>query len=477
MSREGRHFINGAWTANSSEETLNVSSARTGQSLGTIPGGSHNEVNLAVTAARTAQPGWAALPAAERAEYLRAIAAGIRSREDEVVALVAEEIGCVQSTARMMQVGAAAAVFDDAALHIEEVLMERTLGNSRIIQQPLGVIAAITPWNFPLYQAALKVAPALAVGCTVVLKPSEVAPFTASVLAEIIEGAGLPAGAFNLVHGTGPNVGETLVSHPEVDAVTFTGSDIAGARVAQLAGSAIKPVTLELGGKNPHLILDCTDLAAAVAYSVASAFANNGQVCAALGRLIVPREYLPEVERLAKAEAQKFVPGDPNNPQTRLGPLASAGQLNRLKDILERAIKEGTDVLTGGTDRPAGLSPELAGGFFATPTVFTNVAPGSVIDQEEAFGPVLAIVPYDGGMDEGIRIANGTPYGLNAAVWSDNEELANLAATRLNASTVYINGGKFNATSPFGGTKRSGFGRERGIAGLEEFVHSKSIQS
>jgi acyl-CoA reductase-like NAD-dependent aldehyde dehydrogenase len=376
-----------------------------------------------------------------------------------------------------MQVGAAAAVFDDAALQIEEALKERTLGNSRIIQQPLGVVAAITPWNFPLYQAALKVAPALAVGCTVVLKPSEVAPFTAAILAEVVSKADLPAGVFNLIHGTGIDVGEHLVSHPEIDAVTFTGSDVAGSRVAELAGRSIKPVTLELGGKNPHLILDCVNLEAAVAYSVASAFANNGQVCAALSRLIVPREYLPEVERLALAEVRKFAPGDPRDAQTRLGPLASEGQLNRLNDILARTIEEGTEILTGGLGRPGGLERELAGGFFATPTVFTNVAPGSVIDQEEAFGPVLAIVPYEGGADEGIRIANGTPYGLNAAVWSEDLDLANRAAARLHASTVYINGGNFNATAPFGGTKRSGFGRERGIAGLEEFIHTKSIQS
>ncbi|OZF07753.1 hypothetical protein CH300_04870 [Rhodococcus sp. 15-1154-1] len=471
------HYIGGTWTSTLPADFIDVSSARTGQVMGRVPAGGTDDVNCAVDAARAAHASWAQTPASERAAYLRSIAQGLRDREDEIVTLVAEEIGCIAGTARAMQIGMAAHTFDDAAARIDQATASEQLGNSTIIVQPVGVVAAITPWNFPLYQAALKVAPALAVGCTVVLKPSEVAGLTAYVMADVIDAAGLPAGVFNLVSGTGPVVGEHLVRHPDVDAVTFTGSDRAGARVAELAGAAVTPVTLELGGKSAHVLLDDHDLQSAVRYSVGSAFGNNGQVCAALSRMIVPRSALAVVERLVKDEVAQYIPADPLEASTKLGPLVSAQQRARLNALITKSIDEGTRVLVGGEVEPPNLPEAIAGGFYVTPTVFTDVDPTSTIGQQEAFGPVLALIPYDGGDDEALAIANGTPYGLNAAVWSADTDRADRFARKVNASTVYINAGKFNPVAPFGGTKGSGFGRERGIHGLSEFVQTKAIQT
>ncbi|MEU1980892.1 aldehyde dehydrogenase family protein [Nocardia sp. NPDC019395] len=471
------HYIGGVWTPSAVESFIDIHSARTGTVLGRVPEGGHPEVDSAVAAARAAQPAWEALPPADRKAFLHAVADGIRAREEMIVRLVADEIGCIGGTARAMQIGMAAHTFDDAADNLDAALAPTQLGNSDIIVEARGVVAAITPWNFPLYQAALKVAPALAVGCTVVLKPSEVAGLTAYVLADIIDEAGLPPGVFNLVSGYGPVVGEHLAGHRDVDAVSFTGSDRAGARVAEVAGAAITPVTLELGGKSAHVLLDDHDLEAAVRYSVGSAFGNNGQVCAALSRLIVPRSILPEVERLVVAEAESYLPGDPLDAATKLGPLVSRQQHDRLVSIVTRANEDGSKVLLGGTAPIAGLPDDLAGGYYFAPTVFTDVDPASTIGQEEAFGPVLAILTYDGGDDDAAAIANGTPYGLNAAVWCEDADRAARFARKVNASTVYINAGKFNPSAPFGGTKGSGFGRERGIHGLHEYVHTKAIQS
>jgi aldehyde dehydrogenase (NAD+) len=433
-------------------------------------------VDTAVAAARRAFGPWSALESGERAAYLRAMADGIRAHADEIVALVAEEIGTVGGTARAMQVGAAAHAFDDAAAHAAAALESQELNNSRILAQPLGVVAAITPWNFPLYQAALKIAPALAVGCTVVLKPSEVAGLTALLLGDIAAEVGLPPGVLNIVSGYGPVVGEALVAHPDVDAVTFTGSDLAGSRVASIAGAAIKPVTLELGGKSAHLVLDDSDLEAAIEYSLGSAFGNNGQVCAALSRLVVPRALLARVEEIATAKAAAFTVGDPLEAATKIGPLTSSAQLDRLRKILHAAADEGSRVILGGPDAVVSAPEGLEGGNWVAPTIFSDVSPGALIAQEEAFGPVLAIIPFDGDDDEGVRVVNSTRYGLNAAVWAGDRERADAVARRLNASTVYINAGAFNPSAPFGGTKGSGFGRERGAWGLHEYTQTKAIQ-
>jgi aldehyde dehydrogenase (NAD+) len=470
-------FIDGRWITSDGGGAIPVHSARTGEVWAEVSAGTSADVDAAVAAARRAFPGWAATDPAERARLLKALASGIRARADEIVALVAEEIGSVEPLARGMQVGAAAFAFDDAADSITEALDERMLGNSRIIAEPLGVVAAITPWNFPLYQAALKIAPALAVGCTVVLKPSEVAGLTGLLLGDIAEEAGLPAGVLNIVSGYGPEVGEALVTHPDVAVVTFTGSDRAGARVAELAGAAVKPVTLELGGKSAHLVLDDSDLEAAVAYSVGSAFGNNGQVCAALSRLVVPRALLPEVERIARERAAAHVVGDPLVAGTTIGPLTSAAQRDRLQSLLRAASDDGSRAILGGADAEIAIPEGLESGYWAAPTIYTDVQADHTIAQEEAFGPVLAIIPFDGDDEEGIRVVNSTRYGLNAAVWAGDRERAASVARRLHASTVYINAAAFNPSAPFGGTRGSGFGRERGVFGLHEFVQTKSIQT
>jgi acyl-CoA reductase-like NAD-dependent aldehyde dehydrogenase len=340
-----------------------------------------------------------------------------------------------------------------------------------VVREPVGVVGAITPWNYPLHQVAAKVAPALAAGCTVVLKPSEVAPLSAFILAEVIDRAGVPAGVFNLVTGAGQVAGEALAGHRGVDMVSFTGSTRAGRRVSELATASVKRVALELGGKSPNVILDDADLAHAVRDGVAKAFINSGQTCSALTRMIVPRGRLAEVERLAVEAAASYTPGDPLTPGTRLGPLAGAAQRERVRGYIRAGIDSGAKLLCGGPEAPDGLER----GYFVRPTVFSDVDPGSVIAQEEIFGPVLSIIAYDT-ESEAVEIANDTVYGLAAAVWSGDQERALVVARQLRAGQVEVNGGSFNPLAPFGGYKQSGNGRELGRFGLEEFLEVKSLQ-
>jgi acyl-CoA reductase-like NAD-dependent aldehyde dehydrogenase len=333
------------------------------------------------------------------------------------------------------------------------------------------VVGAITPWNYPLHQIAAKVAPALAVGCTVVLKPSEVAPLNAFILAEILDEVGLPAGVFNLVTGVGPVVGEAIASHPLVDMVSFTGSTRAGKRVMQLAAESVKRVALELGGKSPNVILEDADLDAAIPAGVAAAYMNSGQTCSALTRMIVPRSRLAEVEALAVKTAETYTTGDPFDASTRLGPLVSATQRERVRGYIHKGVDEGAKLLTGGPESPDGLDT----GFFVRPTVFSDVTTDMTIAQEEIFGPVLSIMPYDT-EEEAIRIANDTVYGLAGGVWAGDKAHAESVARQVRAGQVEVNGGGFNAAAPFGGYKQSGIGRELGRFGLEEFLEVKSLQ-
>jgi acyl-CoA reductase-like NAD-dependent aldehyde dehydrogenase len=345
-----------------------------------------------------------------------------------------------------------------------------TIGTSEVIKEPVGVVVCITPWNYPLHQVVLKVAPALAAGCTVVVKPSELAPLSAFILAEVIDDVGLPPGVFNLVTGTGPEVGEALVAHPEVDMISFTGSTRAGRRISEVAAPMVKRVALELGGKSPNVILEDADLQSAITTGIMGCYLNSGQTCTALTRMIVPRSKLEEVERIAKEVAETYTPGDPFDANTRLGPLVSAQQQERVRGYIKNGIEEGAKLVTGGPEQPEGLDK----GYFVKPTVFSDVSNDMTIAQEEIFGPVLSIIPYDD-EEEAVRIANDTIYGLAAAVMSSDAEHAKAVAKRIRAGQVQINAGGFNPNAPFGGYKQSGKGREAGKYGLEEFLEIKAL--
>jgi aldehyde dehydrogenase (NAD+) len=464
-------FIGGEWVVPAGADPLPVINSATEETIATIPGCTPVEVDLAVEAARGAFEGWAATPRAERTNAMAAIAAGLGERAEELTETITQELGMPLKLTKMIQVGLGIGHFAAMPQAMEEVHWEEELGNSRVLREPIGVVGAITPWNYPLHQIGAKVAPALAAGCTVVLKPSEVVPLNAFILAEVIESVGLPAGVFNLVTGIGPVVGEAIAGHPGVDMVSFTGSTRAGRRVSELAAATVKAVAMELGGKSPNVLLGDADFARAVPDGVAKCFLNSGQTCSALTRMLVPRERLAEVEELAVAAAEAYTPGDPFDAGTRLGPLVSATQRDRVRNYIAKGEAEGAKLLTGGTDAPAGLER----GYFVRPTVFSEVTPEMTIAREEIFGPVLSIQPYDD-VDDAVRIANATEYGLAGGVWSADEERAIGVARRLRTGQVEINGGAYNPIAPFGGYGQSGHGRENGRFGLEEMLQVKSLQ-
>jgi aldehyde dehydrogenase (NAD+) len=467
-------FVDGAWVSPGSGDVLEVVNASTEEVMATVPRSTPADIDRAVAAARAAFEGWSQTSPEERAKYLGRIAEGLTARMDEIATVVSQEVGMPKTLSTLVQVGLPLMSFQNAVAAIDGFQFEEQLGNSLVVREPVGVVGAITPWNYPLHQLAAKMAPALATGCTVVAKPSEVAPSSAFILAEIVEEVGLPAGVFNLVSGVGPEVGEALASHPDVDMVTFTGSTRAGRRVAELAAASCKRVALELGGKSANIILDDLEgeaLAKAVTDGVQKCYLNSGQTCSALTRMLVPRDRLDEVTEIAARAAETFTPGDPFEATTRLGPLASAAQRDRVRGYIQKGLDEGATLATGGAEAPEGLEQ----GYFVRPTVFTGVDNAMTIAQEEIFGPVLSILPYDD-EDDAVRIANDTVYGLAGGVWSADQERATAVARRLRTGQVEINGGAFNPMAPFGGFKQSGYGRELGPHGLEEFFELKSLQ-
>jgi acyl-CoA reductase-like NAD-dependent aldehyde dehydrogenase len=471
MQQRDTLYIGGQWVPSAASGSIDVISASTEEVIGRIPQGAGEDVNRAVTAARGAFDRWAATPVAERAAYLGKIQQGLVARADEIARTIAAEVGTPLKIASRIQAQLPASSFALYSKLVTDYAFEETIGNSLIMREPVGVVAAITPWNYPLHQIAAKVAPAIAAGCAVVLKPSEVAPLNAFILAEIIHQSGLPAGVFNLVTGTGPTVGEALVRHPGVDMVSFTGSTRAGRRISELAAGTVKRVTLELGGKSAAVVLDDADLPQAVKHTVSVCFLNSGQTCNALTRLLVPESRYEEAARLAVEVAQTFTVGDPLTGESKLGPVVSAAQRERVRNYIRKGIEEGAQLLIGGPDAPQGLDR----GYYVKPTVFGRVKPEMTAAQEEIFGPVLCIIAYRD-EDDAVRIANGTIYGLAAAVWSADEGRARAVARRLRAGQVDVNGGTFNLQAPFGGFKQSGRGRELGKYGLEEFLEYKSLQ-
>ncbi len=470
MRVHDRFLIGGKWVAPHGSATFDVTNSATEEVIGRIPDGSPRDVDDAVAAARAAFEPWSRTSPAERAEFLRKISAGLMARQDELAQLIASELGAPLKAAAQVHVGFPAFTLGFYASLVESFAFDERSGNTLVVKEPVGVVGAITPWNYPIHQIAAKVAPALAAGCTVVLKPSEVVPLSCFAFAEIVDAAGLPPGVYNFLTGYGPVVGEAIASHPEVDMVSFTGSTRAGRRVAELAAKTVKRVALELGGKSANVILDDADFEKAVRSGVQNSFLNSGQTCSAWTRMLVPASLQDEAIRIAKDEAEQTTVGDPATGDPRLGPLVSATQRDRVVGYIRKGVEEGATLVTGGAEAPAGLER----GYFVRPTVFANVRNDMTIAQEEIFGPVLCILPY-GDEDDAVRIANDTIYGLSGAVWSKDSQRAERVARRLRTGQVHLNGAPFNPVAPFGGMKQSGRGRELGVWGLEEYLETKAL--
>ncbi|UBU11181.1 aldehyde dehydrogenase family protein [Nonomuraea gerenzanensis] len=462
-------YIGGSWTASASDDPIEVVNPATEEIIDRVPAGSPDDVEAAVAAAGKAFPAWSRTAPGERGKLLAQAADLLKQRADEIAKTIATDMGAPLGFALKVQTLMPAAVLASYADLAESHPRESRVGNSLVVKEPIGVVAAITPWNYPLHQIVCKVAPALAAGCTVVLKPSEVAPLAAYALAEIFDEVGLPPGVFNLVSGRGPVVGEAMAAHPGVDMVSFTGSTAAGRRVAALAAETVKRVALELGGKSANIILPDADLPLAVKVGVANCFVNAGQTCSAWSRMIVQRDQYDEAVHLAVEAARGYRVGDPFDGSTKIGPLVSATQRDRVIRYVNRGQEEGARLVAGGTERPHER------GYYVEPTVFAAVEPGMTIEQEEIFGPVLSLIPYTN-EDKAVEIANDTKYGLAGAVWAGTEEHAVAVARRLRTGQVSINGGRFNPLAPFGGYKQSGVGRELGEHGMEEYLEVKSLQ-
>ena len=468
-------YIDGAWVASEGSGSIEVYDSTNGEVIGSIPAGTAADVEKAARAAAAAFPEWAAKSPEERAKFCNRIAEGLGARMDEIATIVTREAGMPKWLSLIVQAGLPINSFSTAAQIAESYEYETTLGNSIVRKEPVGVVGCITPWNYPLHQIAAKVAPALAAGCTVVLKPSEIAPLDAYILAEVIHDAGLPAGVFNMVTGTGPEVGEAISRSPHIDMVSFTGSTRAGKAVAAAAAETLKRVALELGGKSANILLPDLDdetFEKAVREGIGACYINQGQTCIAKTRMLVHSSRLADAERIAADEVEtNYQPMDPFADGARLGPLASQAQVDRVTNYIQKGIEEGAKLVTGGPERPEGLEQ----GYYVKPTVFSEVRNDMTIAQEEIFGPVLSILTYET-VEEAIEIANDSPYGLSGAVWGQDKDKATDVARQIRTGQIDVNGGAFNPNAPFGGYKQSGYGREYGTYGFEEFLEIKSMQ-
>ncbi|MFF9487259.1 aldehyde dehydrogenase family protein [Streptomyces sp. NPDC014676] len=454
-------YIDGAWRPAAGPDVIEVVNPADEQVIATVPAGTVEDVDAAVRAARAALPAWAATPPAERAARLAALRDVLVARQDEIAGTVTAELGSPLKLSQAVHAGVPIAVAGSYAELAATYAFEEKAGNSTVLHEPVGVVGAITPWNYPLHQIVAKTAPALAAGCTIVVKPAEDTPLVARLFAEAVHEAGIPAGVFNLVTGLGPVAGQALAEHPGVDLVSFTGSTAVGRRIGAIASGMVKKVALELGGKSANVILPSADLARAVNVGVANVMSNSGQTCSAWTRMLVHHDRYDEAVELAAAAAAKY--GD------RIGPLVNAKQQERVRGYIAKGVAEGARLVAGGPDSPHEK------GYHVSPTVFADVTTEMTIAQEEIFGPVLSILRYTD-EDDALRIANGTVYGLAGAVWAGDEAEAVAFARRMETGQVDINGGRFNPLAPFGGYKQSGVGRELGAHGLTEYLQTKSLQ-
>ena len=470
MSNRQKFYINGQWVAPSAAETLAVINPATEAPIDAIALGAAADVDAAVAAAKTAFETYSQTTREERVALLEKIVAVFQRRLGDLAAVISAEMGAPKGLANGAQAPAGLGHFMTTLNVLRNYEFEEDVGTSRVVKEPAGVCGFITPWNWPINQIACKAAPALAAGCTMVLKPSEVAPFNAIVFAEILDEAGVPPGVFNLVNGDGPTVGAALASHPDIDMMSFTGSTRAGIDVAKNAAPTVKRVAQELGGKSANIILDDADFSKAIARDVFGMCMNSGQSCNAPTRMLVPQSRMDEAAAIAKAAAEKVKVGDPNADGTTIGPVVSERQFNKIQSLIQAGIDEGAQLETGGTGRPDGLNQ----GYYVKPTVFSHVTNDMTIAQEEIFGPVLSLIGYENDEDA-VRIANDTIYGLSGYISSGDPERARAIAKRIRTGNVHLNGASVDPSAPFGGYKQSGNGREWGQYGFEEFLEVKAI--
>ncbi|MDH3399841.1 MAG: aldehyde dehydrogenase family protein [Chromatiales bacterium] len=463
-------YINGQWVDPVTPRELGVVNPATETVVGTISMGSPADVDKAVAAARAAFESFGRTSRQERIELLEAILAEYHKRKEEVALAICEEMGAPMSLARGAQADSGDQQIGGALEALKAMPWDEKVEGARVVREPIGVVGLITPWNWPMNQVAAKVAPALAAGCTMILKPSEVSPLSAYIFSQVLHDAGVPAGVYNMINGDGPEVGAPIASHPGIDMVSFTGSTRAGIAVAKAAADTVKRVAQELGGKSPNIILDDADLVRSVRSGTAMCFHNTGQSCNAPTRMLVPADRLEEAEEVARGVAERTRVGDPKAEGTGMGPVVNEMQWTKIQGLIQAGIDEGARLVAGGTGRPEGLDK----GYFIKPTVFGHVSNDMVVAREEIFGPVLVIIPYED-EEDAIRIANDTPYGLSAYISSGDHQRALRVASRIRAGMVHINGAHLADMAPFGGYKQSGNGREWGAHGVEDFLEWKSI--